>query len=460
MKTLQVCLLGLGCTAAEWLGDTLPIDAADAFGAKCLDGSPPSYEISRNTSSTSWVLFLEGGGWCYGATPNATKQSCARRAGLVWPPHQASHDNSTATDAEIGWRGVSAADIGGIMAQDPTVNPDFHTWNKVFLHYCDGASFAGFAADPVPCTTKAGDPASMWLRGRGNFNAMISYLQLSLGMDTATEVILSGGSAGGLAVLYNLDHLATLLPVGVRLTGFPDAGFFLDGARASDGAHAYRDSFIGADPVWNVTGSGGTNVACLAAQKAGEEWRCLMAPYLVPFIKTPLYIMNSAYDAWQMRNILDTPCVPAPDQAPCTAVQNATLRAYHDQFVAAVKVVTDGKPSNGVFVDSCYVHAQNVNYCSNQKLMPNCVGWSPLESGSKKWGYSTAVRVPDGRSLTPQEAFGAYYRGDKGAAIAIDSYAFLDNPTCFYRGAPIPPVPTPVSPPSPPAPSPGYEYAQ
>ena len=49
------------------------------------------------------------------------------------------------------------------------------------------------------------------------------------------------------------------------------------------------------------------------------------------------------------------------------------------------------------------------------------------------------MRVPDGRSLTPQEAFGAYYRGDKGAAIALDSYAFLDNPTCFYRGAPIPP---------------------
>ena len=37
-------------------------------------------------------------------------------------------------------------------------------------------------------------------------------------------MILSGGSAGGLATFYNLDHLATLLPAGVKLTGAPDAG--------------------------------------------------------------------------------------------------------------------------------------------------------------------------------------------------------------------------------------------
>ena len=456
LKTLS--LLGaLGCSA-EWLGDTLPQDVADAFGAKCLNGAPPSYEIFRNASDSRWVLFLEGGGWCYGATANATKQSCAGRAGYVWPPTTSDGSPLLPSDADMAAEPLlSGADIGGIMAADPSINPDFHTWNKVFLRYCDGASFGGFATDPVLCSTRGANPqpASMWLRGRGNFNAMISYLQLTLGMTGAgaTEIILSGGSAGGLAVLYNLDHLATLLPAGgkVRLTGFPDAGFFLDGARACDGAHTYRDAFMGADPVWNVTGSGGTNVACLADQKAGEAWKCLMAPYLAKYIKTPLYVMNSAYDAWQMGNILDTPCLPAPNRAPCTAAQNATLRAYHDQFLAAVTAVTDGKPANGVYVDGCYVHEQNVGYCSGQG-MPNCVGWSPLEAGSKKWGYSTAVKVPDGRSLTPQQAFGAFYRGDKGAAVAIDGYGFFDNPSCFYRGGPAPPPPTPPTPPPPPTP--------
>jgi hypothetical protein len=228
----------------------------------------------------------------------------------------------------------------------------------------------------------------MWFRGRGIFNGMISYLQQTLGMDKGTEIILSGGSAGGLAVFYNLDHLATLLPPGVRLTGFPDAGFFLDGAHAGDGAHNYRNLFIGADPVWNVTGSGGTNLACLADQKAGEKWKCLLAPYIAPYVKTPIFVMNSAYDAYQLGAILGTACVPAPNKAPCTADQNATLLAYHDQMISDIKAVTDGKPANGVYIDGCYVHEQNVNYCYGQG-MPNCVGWSPLEPGNKKWGYTT-----------------------------------------------------------------------
>ena len=33
------------------------------------------------------------------------------------------------------------------------------------------------------------------------------------------------------------------------------------------GDYAYRNQFIGADPVWNVTGGGGTNLKCLAANR-------------------------------------------------------------------------------------------------------------------------------------------------------------------------------------------------
>ena len=85
------------------------------------------------------------------------------------------------------------------MAQDPTVNPDFYTWNKVFVHYCDGASFGGSRVEPIATSARDGKPAQMWMRGRNNFNALISYLLTTVGMGNATNVILSGGSAGGLA---------------------------------------------------------------------------------------------------------------------------------------------------------------------------------------------------------------------------------------------------------------------
>ena len=55
---LLVLLAAAGADA-----DTLPQAIADKFGAKCLNGQPPPYEVQLNASSTKWVLFLEGGGW-------------------------------------------------------------------------------------------------------------------------------------------------------------------------------------------------------------------------------------------------------------------------------------------------------------------------------------------------------------------------------------------------------------
>merc|ERR1712227_415074 len=107
----------------------------------------------------------------------------------------------------------------------------------------------------------------MWMRGRPSFDAVIHDLRARNGMANATEIILSGGSAGGLAVFFNLDHLASLLRASnssARLTGFPDAGFFLDHMNIS-GAFSYRASFQAADPVWHVTAANGTNAGCLAA---------------------------------------------------------------------------------------------------------------------------------------------------------------------------------------------------
>ena len=426
LATLSSSALGAVSTPLGYSTSAVPAAVADNFGAKCLDGSPPTYDVSLNKTSSQWVLFLEGGGWCYGATVAAATASCASHGGAQWPPQSGDYDSSVVT-AQVG----GGADIGGLMSSDPAINPDFYTWNKVFMHYCDGSSFGGGRADPI-AVSRGGKPGDLWLRGRNNFDALVSHFSTTLGMDNATDVILSGGSAGGLAVFYNLDHFATLLPPSVRLVGFPDAGFFMDVKGETSGEYDYRGLFQGADPVWNVTGSGGTNLKCLAAN-AGEKWKCLMAQYIAPHVETPIFVMNSDYDAWQMEHVLGAQCIPTPTSA-CTGDQNASLRSFRDQFAAAITAgVTDGRPKNGVFLDSCYVHEQNVDYCSNQG-MPNCVGWSPQSPGSKKWGYTTAV---SGR--TPQQAFGAWWKGE--AVVLIDDHKFFDNPTCVYLGKPKPPKP-------------------
>ena len=36
--------------------------------------------VRTAAGATEWVLFLEGGGWCFGSTPSETLQSCAARS--------------------------------------------------------------------------------------------------------------------------------------------------------------------------------------------------------------------------------------------------------------------------------------------------------------------------------------------------------------------------------------------
>eukprot|EP00039_Didymoeca_costata_P003304 m.66724 g.66724 ORF g.66724 m.66724 type:complete len:445 (+) comp11829_c0_seq1:35-1369(+) len=398
---------------------TVPQQLADKLGAKQLNGDAPIYLMRRNLNSDKWIVYLEGGGWCYGQTEEETIQSCIHRAGFV--PDDTPTKTSGSTHEE-GKYSIDFSDYGGILGANCTTNPGFCEWNAVFVHYRDGGSFGSNRAEPIQAKFRNGSKALMWMRGRPSFNAVVADLQQNHGMSAATEVILTGSSAGGLAVLYNLDHFAGLLGQNVRLTGFPDAGFFLD-AMNVNGEYYYRNNFIAADPVWNITGSGGTNKACLASQSKATAWKCLMAQYIIPYLQTPLYVLNSAYDAYQLPNILQTPCPVSTKDKPCNATQS---QQYGKMFKDLVTTVINSSNKNGVYVCSCWVHAQNVNYCSNQN-MPNCVGWSPLESGSRKWGYTTKVH-----GLTPQEAFSAYYFNNTHHNM-IDDETQQQNPTCITQ---------------------------
>ena len=82
-------------------------------------GTPPTYDVALNTSSTQWVLFLEGGGWCYGDTVAAATTSCASKGGAQWPPQTGTHANSVDMDTKAtvaaGVRS-SVMDFGGVMS--------------------------------------------------------------------------------------------------------------------------------------------------------------------------------------------------------------------------------------------------------------------------------------------------------------------------------------------------------
>ena len=94
----------------------IPQAFADRFGAKCLDGSPPSYS-SLLQDPLRWVLFIEGGGWCL------RPETCAAWAG-----------SSLGSSAHAGGAAPGDAFYGGILSANATVNPRFHNYSLVFIH--------------------------------------------------------------------------------------------------------------------------------------------------------------------------------------------------------------------------------------------------------------------------------------------------------------------------------------
>ncbi|XP_057964577.1 pectin acetylesterase 8-like isoform X5 [Malania oleifera] len=93
---------------------------------------------------------------------------------------------------------------------------------------------------------------------------------------------------------------------------------------------------------------------------------CFFPQNVVRQIKTPLFILNSAYDSWQIHNIL-APGVNDPhghwhkckaDIVQCSPCQLQSIQDFRAQFLAALARL-DGVSSSGRFIDSCYDHCQS-----------------------------------------------------------------------------------------------------
>ena len=77
-----------------------------------------------------------------------------------------------------------------------------------------------FPFSEEPFITKSDVP--LYFRGFRILEAVMSAL-LNMGMKRASDVILTGCSAGGTASLLQADYVRSLLPTGVKHGVFPDA---------------------------------------------------------------------------------------------------------------------------------------------------------------------------------------------------------------------------------------------
>lgn len=312
---------------------------AAALGAYCLDGSLPAYHFHKGFGSgaRNWLLQFEGGGWC-----NDLK-SCLERA--------------------ITRRGSSHymlknENFSGILSNDESLNPDFYNWNRVKLRYCDGASFAG--------DSKFDNGKSvLYFRGQKIWQAMIHDL-LPQGLAHAEKALLSGCSAGGLAVFLHCDNFARYLPGSTTVKCLSDAGFFMD---VPDVAKRYtiRSVYHGVITLQGVEQNLDKN--CTSSLSDNPQL-CFFPQHALNFIKTPFFILNTAYDMWQFHNIL-TPSGADPRSewmycknniTSCTDSQIQILQDFRQEMLNAQYSFFKHSTSGGMFINSCFSHCQSESH--------------------------------------------------------------------------------------------------
>jgi hypothetical protein len=82
---------------------------------------------------------------------------------------------------------------------------------------------------------------TLYFRGKRVMDALLEVLLLEHGLSQAEEVLLSGGSAGGLSTYLHADYVKTKMPATVKkYKAAPNSGFFALHADAT-GTPLYPD---------------------------------------------------------------------------------------------------------------------------------------------------------------------------------------------------------------------------
>lgn len=324
---------GFGVSKAGYnplmVGLTL-IHGAGAKGAVCLDGTLPGYHWHRGYGSgaNNWLIQLEGGGWC-NSVRNCVYRKTTRRG------------SSTYMEKLIPFTGILSA-----KAEE---NPDFYNWNRVKLRYCDGASFTGDSEHKG---------AQLQFRGERIWWAAMEDL-MSKGMRNAHQTLLSGCSAGGLASILHCDNFKSLFPGNIRVKCLSDAGLFLDAVDIS-GGRTLRNLYSGVVGLQGVQ----KNLPRICTNHL-DPTSCFFPQNLIASVKTPLFILNAAYDSWQIQSSLAPPSADPHgfwhecrlNHAKCSSTQIHFLQGFRNQMLKVISRFSRS-PQNGLFINSCFAHCQ------------------------------------------------------------------------------------------------------
>ena len=371
LATAAIVTLGSSAaTAPNPARSVLLTDAVQSHGARCLDGSPQRFWLQESQSTnpvnrSKWYFHLMGGGACVGM------EACTSRA---YDPSQCYRGSSSVacfnnnSDREPGKPFEEEMDFldvpcingarwgGGLLMQSPISNPLTHDWNKIEMQYCDGNSYAGNQETVSNVSFGGRSNLPLYFRGKRNVDAVVDYLKEHHALESATHFVLSGDSAGGIAAYWHADYFSRVLPK-TKVLSVPDSGFFIsyvDCANCTDKAVPNTEE---AEWYAAINASAGLDQSCIATAKAaGVAWNtaCLLPEKVAPHVSTPLFVMNSRFDA-------------ANSVKPST---DANFNAHGSFQLDVMRKTVFADKKNAGFVTSCHEHCGQWATGQVEKALP------------------------------------------------------------------------------------------
>lgn len=338
MKTQIVLAILLGITLQASVYNLKYVKDPEA---KCLDGSPGAYYIldGSGLNKTKFIVYFEGGGWCGSKDLASTVESCYQRS-------------STTLGSSKSYSQTADLASWGMLSGEPSVNSLYYDWTKIYIKYCTGTGHQGTKSSPVKYKG-----IDLYFRGQNVTVAILNDVNESHGLFRASEILVGGCSAGGLAAYTWANYIFSKAPAAKVITA-PDSGMFLDSMNYVTKQYDYRNSFINFMKISNEEVD--PPIPECVRDNPNEKWRCMFAQYQYPYIRTPLFPVNSLYDSWSIPNILGLHCEVNSSLKACNADERKYIEDYRKNSSDTLKGMAGNDFRNGAWgiacSNHCYMH--------------------------------------------------------------------------------------------------------
>ena len=377
------------------------IELENSTGAKSLDGSNFKFYFTpgQEEGIDKFFIYWQGGAFC-ASDGEPFLKSCYEKLGTMFgsSDDQFWGANGTLFNETTPW---------GSFSSMKEYNPLFWNWNKVRLLPMDGSNYQGYLEEPLQYNN-----TNLWFRGFNNTMSTLEYMRTKHNLFNASEIILSGGSAGGVAAMVWSSYLKDYFPPNIKIKMILDGSMFLDAYSEMSHCYLYR-YFIQTLVFYMKLNSSELYKNC--PYRETDIWKCLIVEYIFEDVNYPVFISNCQTDTFELTNMFGVNCLLLGGPTYCNKTERGKITHLREKFLELAFKIKTLKPHWGYYFRSCFEHS--LEFC-----------WAWYNHSMDVWNAEL------NKADNLQNAISHWYNNEDTSYSYIDVIDWLHNPLCMYYG--------------------------